>query len=111
MDDKFVVDVLASDLESGLMLSDHGVKRMRQRLGLPKTAVEKEVVRAKTNGISRTDFSGRMRRVLDALYHKFGHYGDYRVYRGCIFIFKGDHFVTVFPLPNGLQNTKAGGRG
>ncbi len=110
MEDQYFMAELGTEMEEHLHISDHGLKRMRQRLGLPKSAVAKEVDRALLKGVTRTDFSGRMRRLLDALYHKYGHYGDYRVYRGCIFIFKGDHFVTVFPLPNGLQNTKAGGR-
>lgn len=111
MQDDYVVDALETELASSIHVSDHGLKRMRQRLGLPKSAVSKEVERALDRGVARTEFSGRMRRLLDALYHRNGHYGDYRIYRGCIFIFKADHFVTVFPLPNGLQNTKAAGRG
>ncbi|MDV2964553.1 hypothetical protein RZ532_01075 [Nitratireductor aquimarinus] len=57
---------------------------------------------------ARTSFSGRMRRTLDFMFHKYGHFGDYRVYRGHVFVFKGDQFVTVFPLTNGLHNSKAG---
>lgn len=100
-----------ADLSEAIRVSDHGMKRVRQRLGLQKSAVEKEIARALEKGTSRTDLSGRMRRVLDAMYHKYGHHGDYRVYRGCVFVFKGETFVTVIPLSNGLHNTKAGGRG
>lgn len=104
-------EALAADLMTSVSASDHGVKRLRQRLGLPKKAVEREIARALESGTPRTDFSGRMRRTLDYLFHRHGHYGDYRVWRGWIFIFKGQTFVTVIPLTNGLQNTKAGGRG
>lgn len=102
---------MEADLSEAVKVSDHGIRRMRQRLGLQKHAVAKEVDRAFAKGTSRVDLSGRMRRVLDAMFHRNGHYGDYRVYRGCVFVFKGDQFVTVIPLSNGLQNTKAGGRG
>lgn len=99
---------LAEELLSAIEASEHGTRRMRQRLGLPKKAVEKEIARAHERGTPRTDLSGRIRRVLDALFHRHGHYGDYRVWRGWVFVFKGQSFVTVFPLTNGLQNSKAG---
>ncbi|MBN7755442.1 hypothetical protein JYP46_01280 [Nitratireductor aquimarinus] len=102
---------LEAEAVEAFQLSNHGMKRVRQRLGIPKKAAEREVGRALEVGASRTSFSGRMRRTLDAMFHKFGHYGDYRVYRGHVFVFKGDQFVTVFPLTNGLHNSKAGGRG
>lgn len=91
------------------VMSEHGVKRLRQRLGLPAKAAAKEIERALLKGTPRTDFSGRMRRALDYLFHKHGHYGDYRVWRGHVFVFKNQVFVTVFPLTNGLHNSKAGG--
>lgn len=102
---------LSSELETAISVSEHGVKRLRQRLGLNKSAVDKEVQRALEKGTTRTELSGRMRKTLDAMWHKYGHYGDYRVYRGHVFVFKGSNFVTVIPLTNGLHNRKAGGRG
>ncbi|TPM37066.1 hypothetical protein [Mesorhizobium sp. B2-3-2] len=105
MDD---VEALAVELVTGIETSDHGLKRMRQRRGLPKKAAEREIERAHSDGTPRTDYSGRMRRTLDALFHRHGHFGDYRVWRGWVFVFKGHSFVTVFPLTNGLQNSKAG---
>lgn len=99
---------MSVELLSAIEASEHGIKRMRQRLGLPKKAVDKEIVRALERGTTRTEYSGRMRRTLDYLFHRHGHYGDYRVWRGWVFVFKGQNFVTVFPLTNGLQNTKAG---
>lgn len=102
---------LGDELETAIKVSDHGVKRLRQRLGLNKSSVDREVARALEKGTPRTELTGRMRRTLDAMWHKYGHYGDYRVYRGHVFIFKGNNFVTVIGLTNGLHNTKAGGRG
>lgn len=111
MSENALIDALEADLTEDVIVSGHGDERVRHRLGLPRSAVQKEVERAKTKGIARTDLSGRMRRVLDALYHRHGHYGDYRLYRGWVFVFKGEQFVTVLNLSNGLHNTKAAGRG
>lgn len=102
---------LGAELETAVGVSEHGVKRLRQRLGLNKSSVQREVERALEKGTPRTELSGRIRRTLDAMWHRYGHYGDYRVYRGHVFIFKGATFVTVIGLTNGLHNTKAGGRG
>lgn len=101
------VEFLAAELEAQVRASEHGVRRIRQRMGLPKKAAEREIERALENGTPRTEVSGRLRRVLDALFHKHGHYGDYRVWRGFVFVFKGRTFVTVLTLTNGLHNSKA----
>lgn len=101
------VDALEAELVSALRATDHGIRRLRQRMGLPKKATEKEIARAFDGGTPRTAFSGRMRRTLDALFHRHGHHGDYRVWRGHVFVFKGPVFITVLPLKNGLHNSKA----
>lgn len=103
-------DDLELAAQEAFELSDHGIQRARQRLGIPKRAVEREIERALTRGTPRTELAGRIRRMLDYVWHRHGHYGDYRVWRGHVFVFKNQTFVTVFALTNGLHNTKAGGR-
>lgn len=104
------IDALELEAQEAFSVSEHGILRARQRLGIPKRAVEREIERALERGTPRTELSGRIRRTLDHLFHRYGHRGDYRVWRGFIFVFKGRTFVTVLALSNGLQNTKAGGR-
>ena len=50
-------------------LSIHAEHRMRKRFGLPRRATVRMADMALTAGTPRTDFSGRLRRYLDALFY------------------------------------------
>lgn len=94
-----------------MIVSEHGTKRVRARLGIPKKSVEREAERALTHGKSRHELSGSIRRYLDRLYHNEGGHGDFRIWNGSVFIFRDGVLATAWPLPGKFRNTKAGGRG
>lgn len=77
----------------------HANKRIRKRVGLPKSAVQNNARKALLYGITRDETSGGLRRYLDYLWYQHGTANNIRIYCGSVYIFCEDVLVTVFPLP------------
>lgn len=90
-------------------ITKHSVKRIRQRLGLNKKAVEKLAGEAFELGRKPGDYSGSMRKYLDWLsYHnEEARQSDLRVHSHYVFIYRNATLITAFLLPNHLKNRKA----
>lgn len=82
-----------------LRVSRHGYKRARERLGIPKNAVQKNAEKALEYGVRREDASGPFRRYLDALFHEYGTANNLRAYNRHIYIFCGEVLVTILNIP------------
>ena len=80
-------------------MSRHGVKRARERLGLPKNAVKKNAEKALRCGAERFDYSGPFRRYLDAMYYEYETANNLRVYNRYVYIFCGEVLVTILSIP------------
>ena len=80
-------------------ITKHGYKRVRERLGIPKNAVQKNAENAMKYGVQRTDVSGPLRRYLDAIYYDYGTANNLRVYHRHVYIFCGEVLVTVLKVP------------
>lgn len=81
-------------------VTKHGYKRVRERLGIPKNAVQKNAERALKYGVPRQEVSGPLRRYLDALYYEYGTADNLRIYNRHLYIFcSGDVLVTVLNIP------------
>ena len=86
----------------------HAAKRVSKRLGVPKSAVEKLVLEATTQGTRRSDISGSLRRYLDRLILKEdGAASDAIVYHRYVFLTRGSHLVTAWLLPPKYKGRKA----
>ena len=83
-------------------MSNHAVKRIRQRLGLNKSAAQREAERA-LDGIPHGETVGQLRKYLDnqAIRHGSG----FRVTPMGIFAYRGDCLTTVMQVPPHLRNT------
>jgi hypothetical protein len=83
--------------------SNHASKRIRQRLGLPKKAVEKLVKEALEQGLRREDTTAQLRKYIDSKIIPNGGIGI--VYNQRLFIFNSteDTLITVWTLPNTLK--------
>lgn len=90
-------------------ITRHGVKRVRQRLGLPKKAVEKLANEAWENGNDQAQHSGAMRRYLDwvALHKDDARRATLRVHDRYLFVFRDNALITAWLLPKHLKNRKA----
>lgn len=82
-----------------LRVSRHGAKRVRERLGLPKSSVQKNAEKALKYGCERFEASGPFRRYLDAIFWEYGTANNLRVYNRFLYIFCGETLVTVLNIP------------
>jgi hypothetical protein len=87
-------------------MTHHGDKRMRERIGLPKSAVRRMEESARLDGIRREEFSGSIRRYLDKQFVEGGRDKDIRIYSQHIFIFKGETLITCWRLPHKYTKAK-----
>ncbi len=88
-----------------ISVSIHAAKRMRQRLGIPKKAVDAEAERAVSHGLSKDDFSGAFRQYLEDS-HDIHHFdGDYYMTPSGIHVVDNDTVITVLPLPTDHKAT------
>lgn len=84
-------------------LTDHGSDRLKERVGLGKSAQARMAKRALKEGLSPTEFSGKARRYLDKIVLNEDHIGrkTVRVYGEFVFVFGSGHvLITVWNLPN-----------
>ena len=81
------------------MISDHAKDRLKERCGLPKKAIERNVKTAFEQGIKHSECTGRLRKYLDYLFlsHKLA--TNIRLYGDTVYIFQDENLITVFQLP------------
>lgn len=91
-----------------MRVTRHADKRMRKRVGVNRSAVEKISRKAMTDGYTRYDFSGSLRRYLDYLYHYNEEANNIRVYAEKVWIFSGNILITVLDLPQRYKNRANG---
>lgn len=86
-------------------ITNHASKRIKERCGLPKKAVERSALLALEKGLSHKDCTGSLRRYFDYLFlsHKKG--ANIRLYGNHVYIFTTENLVTVLPLPNAHKKT------
>ena len=88
------------------VLTNHGKKRMHERMGLPKKAMLVGAERALKNGLDRTQLSGSLRRYIDSLYFQGNRKNTViKLYGNMIYIFDRMVLVTTFPLPRKYLKT------
>ena len=86
-------------------ITDHAYKRIKERCGLPKKAVERNAMLALEKGLTHQESTGSLRRYFDYLFlsHKRG--ANIRLYGNHVYIFTSENLVTVLPLPNAHKKT------
>lgn len=88
-------------------VTNHGGKRVRERLGIPKKAVERMAALALSEGKRHADFAGSMRRYLDGVFLEHRSANNLRVYAQHVFVFSGEALITAWQLPAKYRNSKA----
>jgi len=85
----------------GSEVTRHANKRIRQRIGIPKGAVERNADKALRSGVPRTEYGGQLRRYLDSLYFRYGCAADnIMTYNDHVYVFNGGILITVLHLPS-----------
>lgn len=85
-----------------MKVTKHGDKRVRQRIGIPRKAVEKLSVAARADGRKPADFTGSFRKYLDWTSREY--MSTPLVYHGYIWAFAGDKLITVYSVPTRFRN-------
>tara|TARA_R110000787_G_scaffold19874_6_gene59145 strand:+ start:1923 stop:2252 length:330 start_codon:yes stop_codon:yes gene_type:complete len=81
-----------------MRVTDHAIKMMRQRLGLPKKAAQREAARAWSEGIQADALPVHLRRYCAVKEH--AHKSRARLYHAHLYFFSPvGTLVTVYPLP------------
>lgn len=88
-----------------MIVTRHGDKRTRKRVGVNRSTVERLARKALADGITRYDAKGGLRRYLDYLYHYNESAGNIRVWSEKVWIFTDRNIlVTVLDLPQRYKN-------
>lgn len=88
-------------------ITRHGGKRARERIGIPKRAVQRRAEQALAKGTERRDTTGSLREYLDILYRsENGKSDEIRVLSGYIYIFCEKRLLTVLVLPKEYQKRR-----
>lgn len=91
-----------------MYVSRHADERTRKRMGVPRSAVRKLAAKAMSEGITRYETHGPLRRYLDALYHYNETANNIRVWGDRVWIFSDHTLVTVINLPQKYRNRANG---
>ena len=84
----------------------HSQKRIKERVGIPKKAAERNAANALEKGLKREECTGRLRRYFDFLFLSHRKGGKARIYNNHVYIFTvQDSLITVIPLPNAHKDT------
>lgn len=83
-----------------MMVTKHGERRVRKRLGIPKKIVNREVEQAFRYGVHYSHFSGELLGYLEKVANSQPN-ADFnvRVFRGTVYVFRHDKLVTAWPIP------------
>lgn len=83
-----------------VVVTNHGRKRVKDRLGLSKKIAAKNAERALQFGITHAETGGKLHRHLDGIFLLNYKPNNMRVYNHSIYLFCGNALITVLPLPN-----------
>ena len=87
-----------------LGVTRHADRRIRERVGVPRSAARKLAVKAKTQGVERRDTSGSLRRYLDYVFYYNDNSDAIYVWAEKVYIFADEALVTVLNLPTRYKN-------
>ena len=88
---------------SEVIVTNHAAKRLKQRSGLPKKAVNRFAEIAFLKGKKHADVKGRLKRYLDKLFLSHMNGNNIRVYGMFVFIFQDTRLITVLSLPKSMR--------
>ena len=83
-------------------VTDHAMKRLKERLGLPKKACQRHVERAFEEGIKHSEVTGRVKKYFDKLFFEHKASKNMRIYGTILYIFRNKTLIIVIPLPRNI---------
>ena len=89
-----------------VQITDHAVSRIRERLGVNKSAVQKLADTANESGMRHADLGGRLSRYVARQANLHG-WASYRVTGDGLFVFRSNVLVTFYPFPEAHRKQAA----
>ena len=89
--------------EVHIQVSMHAEKRMIERLGINKRAVQRLAEKAYKDGIRHKDAVGRLKKWMTYRFSQNRNANNMRVYGEFLYVFCGNILVTVYIVPNELR--------
>jgi hypothetical protein len=86
-----------------MYVSKHARQRAIERLGLNPAAFERLAARALELGLKHADVGGRLQAFVDSLYLANRNANNVRIYGEYVYLFQGDHLITVWKLVGDLK--------
>lgn len=86
-----------------VVITRHAEKRLAERSGLNRSAMQRMCNRAFYNGVKHSDTRGRLNKWVTSLYFRNTKANNLRLYGDKVFIFSGNTLVTVMQIPNNLK--------
>lgn len=85
-------------------VTKHAEKRIKQRVGLPRSAVKRHAKIAYRKGRTRKEVKGMAGRYLDKIFLKYRTANNLRIYGEFIYIYCDYDLVTVLNLPKRFRS-------
>lgn len=86
-----------------VIVTDHADDKLKERLGLPKSARVKAAQRAFDNGKRHSDAVGSLKRYLDGCWLRHKQANNVRLHAEHIWFFADERLVTVYEIPKRLR--------
>jgi hypothetical protein len=89
--------------KGGVVIKEHADQRLKERLGLPKSARQSAAQRAFDKGRHHKDATGRLKRYLDGCWLKHRNANNVRLHAEHIWFFAGHNLITIYEIPKKLR--------
>lgn len=89
---------------NAVVVTDHADERIKERLGLPKSARQTAAQRAFDKGKTRDECVGKLKRYLDlkCITHRAGN--NIRIYAEHIWVFQDNTLITVYDIQKRMKS-------
>lgn len=88
-----------------VIVTKHAKKRLRERMGLGKKAVQRAAEMAYEKGIKHAETNGNLNKWVTSLYFNNKTANNIRLYNDKAWIFAGKNLITVLQIPASLKKS------
>ena len=88
-----------------VILTTHSYKKAKERIGIPRRALNRNAERAWKYGVERWEAKGRLKDYLDSIYYRSETADNLRVYNRYVYLFAGHVLITILHMPKELIHT------
>ena len=87
-----------------VVVTQHADDRLKERLGLPKSARQSAAQRAFDKGKLHKEAKGKLKRYLDRCWLQHRTSNNVRLYAEHIWFFADERLVTVYEIPKNMRS-------